>query len=103
VTDTDEQGRTRQYYEFKCKTQISMYWWEGPPGLPPCDPGVNCWWVDVDGADGLLIDNNPIYNTLLWWPNPRNEPGFEIWLLVGKGISGEEIIQIAESMLEEQA
>ena len=95
VTYTDQQGVTRQRYEFESEMEMS---------IRPAGPGLKMPWaerVKIGGISGNLVEGDD-YNSL-WWQMGAISNGragsFKIVLSASKGIPKEELMKVAESVL----
>jgi hypothetical protein len=94
VTHTDAAG-TRQRYELQSKVEMSISW--SPEFMIPVRLPEEK--VDIKGRPGYLLETETHWS--LWWnwfPDSDNLGVFELGLEVGKGISKEELVKIAESV-----
>jgi len=94
VTHTDAAG-TRQRYELKSKIEMSISW--SAEFMIPVRLPVEK--VNIKGRPGYLQETGT-HRSLLWnWFTEQENLGvFELGLEAGKGISKEELIEIAESV-----
>lgn len=94
VTHTDAAG-TRQRYEVQSKIEMSVSW--SPEFMIPVRLPEEK--VDIKGSPGYLLEvenhKRLVWN---WFPDPDSLGVFELGIEVGKGISKEELVKIAESV-----
>lgn len=106
VTHTDAAG-TRQRYEFRCRMNMGMSWWEietptletPPPPPPPPPRGIPGKWVNIGGRQGFIFDKGD-HNELIWTWTPARGPlgDVNLSLSAGKRVSSKELLKIAESV-----
>ncbi len=94
VTHTDAAG-TRQRYEVQSKMEMSVSW-SSESKIPVRLPVEK---VDINGRTGYLLNtSNPMTLIWNWFPEPDEQGMFELGLEVGRGITKEELVKIAESV-----
>ncbi len=94
VTHTDAAG-ARQRYELQSKMEMSISW--SPEFMIPIRLPEEK--VDIKGRPGYLVETETHWRLLWnWFPDPDSLGVFELGLEVGKGISKEELVKIAESV-----